>query len=337
MPTIKDVAKKAGVSYGTVSKVLNNYGTINKETAKKVMRVIEEMNYVPNRVAQNLVTRTNKTMAIIVSGLEEGGGKDNITFNILSGVYSYANKEDYPVAVFATSPEMQKKKSYIQFCRENNFAGAILHGIRTDDQYFRELLDSQIPCVVIDIPTPGKNTSSISVDNIAASEEAVDLLIKNNHRNIAYVHGRNEAVVALERYNGYVSSLKKHGIIFNEDYVIFGEFLEDIAYENTKVFLQKHPEVTAFFCASDMMALGVMKAAKELGKKLPNDLSIIGFDDIPLSEYTTPRLTTVSQNMFEMGKKAAELLIELINDEKKNGKHVYLNHKIVARDSICML
>jgi len=336
MVTIKDIAREAGVSITTVSRALNNYDDVSASTKELILKIAKNRGYVPNRSAQNLVKQKNNTLAIILSGLEKEGGKDNIAYGLLSGMYTYAETVNYEVVLFTTSTAQQKQKTYVQFCREHNIGGAVLHGIRTDDPYFEEIVSSDLPCVLIDIKTEGKNTSSISIDNIEASKEAVEYLISHNHRNIGMINGRQEAAVSAERYKGYEKALVNHNILVNPQYMVYADFSEEVSYVKTKELLSSHPEITALFCASDMMAVGSIRAIEELKLKVPNDISIIGFDNIPLSQYLTPALTTVAQDFYQMGNESAKQLLKMITKEKYENS-VYLSYKLVERKSISMI
>jgi DNA-binding LacI/PurR family transcriptional regulator len=334
--TIKDIAKKAGVSVTTVSRALNNYDDVSDITKKRIIKIAKKLDYVPNRTAQNLVKQQNNTLAIIVSELEEDGGKDNIIYKLLSGMYYYAETINYEVVLFTMSTAHQKEKSYVQFCREHNIGGAVLNGVKTDDPYLMELVNSEFPCVLIDVTSEGENVSSISIDNIKASMEMVDLLIENNHRNIAMINGKKKVTVSEERYKGYTQALEKNNIKVNNRYVTYTDFSEEMAYEKAVELLNKCPEITAFFCASDMIALGTMKAMRAMGKEIPKDISITGFDNIPFAAELSPPLTTIGQDFYVMGKRAAEQLFRMISKEKWERK-IYLDYKVLVRDSVNMI
>ena len=166
-----------------------------------------------------------------------------------------------------------------------------------------------------------------------AAKEATEFLIKNNHRNIGMITGRKEADVSILRIEGYKSALKEAGIGFNKEYIECGNFLEHDAYEKTFKLVSEHPELTAIFCASDLMAIGSINAIKELGLTVPDDISIMGFDDIRLAKYFTPSLSTVKQDFFMMGYYAAQQLFRMIKKEPVK-KNIYLDYKVIDRNSI---
>lgn len=336
MVTIKDIAKAAGISVTTVSRALNGYNDVNADTKSNIQRIAKEMGYVPNRAAQNLVKTHSNTLAIILSGLTQDGGKDNIVYRLVAGMYQFAETVNYEVALFTTSSAHQKEKSYVQFCREHNIAGAVLNGIRLDDPYLLELVNSTLPCVLIDVNDKDNCVSSVSIDNRLAAQEIVELLIHNGHKNIGMITGRREAQVSIDRESGFRQALKNGAIAFDPSKVAVGDFLEQTAYEATLDLLAKHPDLTALFCASDMMAIGAYRAAKALGKSIPSDLSIVGFDDIPIAEHLSPPLTTVAQDFYKMGYEAARQLLCVIENQGDN-KNIILSHKVLVRESICKI
>lgn len=333
MATLKDVAKKAGVSLTTASRALNNFPEVNIDTKNKVKLVAESLNYVPNKAAQNLAKRENKKLAFILSGLDKEGGKDAIIYRLLSGMFAYAVTIDYELVLYTVDTAYQLKKSYLQFCKENNISGAIINGIRLDDPYLEEIMESTIPCVFIDLELTSENVSCVTIDNVKASREAMDLLIKANHQHIGLINGRREAYVSTLRLEGYKQGLLSNGIRFNQDYVKYADFSEDLAYEKTKTLLIENPQITAIFCVSDIMAMSVMRAAKEIGRKVPEDLSLIGFDDIPLAEFYNPPLTTIHQDFYVMGYTAGNQLMKLI-EKKEVNRVVYLEYEIIERETV---
>ncbi len=336
MITIKDIAREAKISVTTVSRALNNYDDVNKETKDRIQRIAKELGYIPNRAARNLVKPENNTLAIILSGLEKEGGKDNIVYALLAGMYQFAENVNYEVVLFTTSSAHQKEKSYVQFCNEHNIAGAVLNGIRFDDPYLIELVDSPLSCVLIDIHEHSKSVSSLSINNVIAAQEIVELLIESNHKNIAMINGRGAAQVSIDRYNGFKKAMSNAKLPIVNEWVVSGDFLEEVAYCEALNLLRKNPEITAIFCASDMMALGAYKAARELGLKIPKDLSIVGFDDIPIAKHITPALTTVGQDFYLMGFEAAKQLLEMIEGRSEN-KNLILPHKVLVRESVYKL
>lgn len=311
MATIRDVAKKAGVSIATVSRAFNNYKDINEETCKRIFEVAEELKYSPNVAARTLVTKESRIFGYIMSGLEKGA-RHNMVQESLVGIYEFARSIDYEILMFAVDSAIQQNKSYLQFAEEHSLAGFVIQGIKTDDAYYKEVVKSRIPCVLIDQPADSKHVGYVSIDNYEAAREAVQYLVDRGHKNIVYVTGTDVASVSHSRCKGYLSVLRENGLIIRDDYIVRGNFSQEETHRVMLQFLPKHPEVTAIFCASDLMAIGTILAAKDLGIGIPSRLSVVGFDDILISSYTTPSLTTVHQDFYQMGYEAAKMLYDIV-------------------------
>jgi LacI family transcriptional regulator len=331
MTTIKDIAKKVGISVTTVSRALNGYNDVNENTRKKIIEAAKELNYTPNAVARTLVTKKSKTIGLIVSELNRSSSKDNFTFEVLCGINEYTAEADYDMILFSTDPKKQKNKTYSQLCMERGVDGAILQGIRTDDPYLQEVLESDIPCVLVDIPIQSKTVGYVTTDNVLGAKTAVNHLIKLGHNHIGMVNGHEHAFVSKERLKGYQMALSESEIPYDETMVVNGEFFEKEGEEAAYRLLIEHPEITALFCSSDLMAFGAIKAAQKLNLSVPRDLSVVGYDDIILSSYVHPRLTTIAQDKYLMGYKAAEMLISMLNGQ--DGHLCILETKLVIRDT----
>ncbi|MBS2968468.1 LacI family DNA-binding transcriptional regulator [Metabacillus sp. KIGAM252] len=333
MTTIKDIAKAAGVSVTTVSRALNGYSDVNERTRKKIIEISKELNYSPNILARGLVMNKSKTIGLLVSGFNKESIKDNFTFEVLSGINQYAAETDYDLVLFNTNSTKQREKTYAQLCRERRVDGVIVQGIKTDDPYLQEVVESNIPCVLIDIPVQTENVGFVTTDNIAGAKSAVSYLIELGHKNIAMVNGHDLAFVSQERLEGYKRALSEAaGLSFREELVVNGSFEEGKSEAVTFKLLNAFPEVTAIFCASDLMALGSIKAAGKSGRRVPENLSIIGYDDILLSSYVSPRLTTIAQNKQKLGFHAAQQLIEMLEKETAPA-HIILETELKIRES----
>ncbi|WP_053365181.1 LacI family DNA-binding transcriptional regulator [Bacillus sp. FJAT-27245] len=330
--TIKDIAKTAGVSVTTVSRALNGYSDVSEKTRKRIMDIAKELNYSPNTLARGLVMNVSKTIGLLVSGLNRESEKDQIILSILSGVNESVSEKEYDLILFNTNTSKQREKTYSQLCRERRVDGVIIQGIKKDDPYLKEVVESDIPCVLIDIPVHTENVGYVTTDNVSGARKAVEHLINLGHQNIAMVNGHEQAFVSQKRIEGYMEALKEHGLPVNPEWVCNGQFKEETAFKEARNLLLQHPNITAIFCASDIMALGVLKAAKSLGLKVPEDVSVIGYDDIILASYSNPPLTTVSQNFFELGYQAAHLLLNML-EGKSEPQIVTMQTKLVIRDS----
>ncbi|GGA71515.1 LacI family DNA-binding transcriptional regulator [Ornithinibacillus halotolerans] len=334
MATIKDVAAKAGVSVSVVSKAFNNYADVNEKTRQRIFAVAEELNYSPNIVAKNLSSKKQRTIGLISSGVLNNNEKDTNAFDIFKGVYTALEETQYELSIFLIDSQKQKQKSYAQFCRERNIGGTILQGMRTDDPYFKELIDTKLPVVYVDIITGLENKliGSVSIDNRKASFEIASHLLERNHRDIVIMAGTKETFVNMERIKGVEEAFYSYGLELTNSSVLFANFSEEEAYLLAKDYLKKK-RPTAFLCFSDLMAFGVIRAVTEAGLSIPEDVSVTGFDNLVFSNYSNPKLTTVQQDFVEIGRQAAILLQNLMNN-KVDKNQVFVEHELVSRDSV---
>lgn len=332
--TIRDVAKAAKVSIATVSKVFNGYDDINQETKTKILEIAKELDYTPNMAARTLSSKRQQTIALILNELNFTR-KSTIPMEVLNGVYKFTEESDFEFVFYGTSTEKQQQKTFRQFCNEHNITGAIVQGLKMTDPYYQEIEATSLPTVLIDIKMANPKVGTVSIDNQLAAFEAVEHLIKQNHQKIGMINGSRDANVSVLRESGYRKALEKNGLLVNEGYLQYANFEEDIAFLITKNLLNNHKEITALFCASDVMAIGAMRGIKEMGLSVPEDISIIGFDDIILASYVTPTLTSVAQDMELIGFEAAKLLAEIINQKSGNEKNQRtIAHKIKHRESV---
>jgi LacI family transcriptional regulator len=330
--TIKDIARVAGVSVTTVSRALNGYSDVNEKTRQKIAAVAKELNYSPNTLARGLVMQKSKTIGLLVSGISRESVKDNFTFEVLCGVNERASTLGYDLILFNTNTMMQREKTYTQLCRERRVDGAIIQGIKKEDPYLKEVVESDIPCVLVDIPVHSNSVGYVTTDNALGAKKAVEHLASLGHKHIGMINGHEDAFVSQERLNGYREALKECGLSFRSEWVVSGNFEEKKAEKAVRELINRHKEVTAIFCASDLMALGALKACKELGLHVPKEMSIVGYDNIVLASYSSPNLTTVGQEVYQIGYEAADLLIEMLEGKETNMKR-YLDTKLIIRES----
>jgi LacI family transcriptional regulator len=333
MTTLKDIAKATGFSITTVSRALNGYLDVSEETKKKINDTANKLGYSPNILARSLVMKQSKTLGFIVTDLKRESTKDNFMFETLCGVSDYLATTGYEFVLLSTTTSKQKNKTYKQICTERQLDGVIIQGLKIEDPYLQEAVQSDVPCVLIDIPAEGKEIGYVTSNQFESSKHAVFYLNRMGHKNIAFVNGAENAHVSKIRKMGYLEALKESHLEIKEEYIVTGDFTEEKAKQSIIPLLLNHPEITAVFCASDVMALGVLQAARELKLKVPEHLSIVGFDNILLSKYVSPALTTVGQFPYKMGKAAAQMLIDLI-EGRKDIKTIEIKNELIVRDSV---
>ncbi|MBA4544347.1 LacI family DNA-binding transcriptional regulator [Thermoactinomyces daqus] len=327
--TIKDLARLAGVSITTVSRALNGYKDVRPETRRKILELAKELHYRPSGIARSLVTKESKTLGLIISGFTGSRKGHHFMFDIIYGVIDQATECGYDVILAATSPHQQKAVPYMELCQRRQLDGVIFFGARRNDVYLHEIINASVPCVLIDVPIVSDRCSFVTVDNRKAARLAVDHLLLQGHRRIAMINGHQEAYVSEEREAGFREALKQADL--DEPLIVYGDFEEESGREGAKKLLETNPDLTAIFCASDWMAMGAVNGLRDLGKRVPEEVSVIGFDDIELCRYVTPALTTIHQPRYELGSKAAKELVALLRGEK--GKGIVLEPELIIRNS----
>ncbi|MBA3925101.1 LacI family DNA-binding transcriptional regulator [Listeria rustica] len=332
MATIKDIAKDTGFSVTTVSRALNGYSDVNEETRAIIRASAQKLQYSPNMLAQSLVTKKSKTIGLLVSDLKRESVKDNFVFDVLCGVSEYVATIDYEMILISTTTSKQRNKTFGQVVSERNLDGVVIQGLKKDDPYLTEAVASQLPTVLIDIPIENDSTGYVTSDQEDSVKTAIKYLSRLGHRKIAFMNGHKQAYVSGIRFKAYQDALSEIGIDYDEKLLCYGDFEEEKAYQTALNFLLTTQNVSAIFCASDIMALGVLKAARELQIPVPRELSIIGFDNILLTRYVSPPLSTVAQNPFELGKAAATLVLEIIN-QTSTEHHQILHNELIVRES----
>lgn len=337
MTTIKEVAKAAGVSVAMVSKALNNYPDVSEKTREKVRQTAEKLNYSPNVVARNLSSKDQKNIAMITSGFLRSESLDNSnSFDLLKGVYQATEEDHYELAMYFTETEKQQEKDYAKFCRERNIRGVVLSGIRLDDPYFKALLETNIPCVLIDVkvPTENKLIGGVSIDNVQAAYDMAQYVIARGHTRLAVLSGEMEADVNGQRLKGIMRAAEAKGIDLGGK-IINGEFKEQTAYDSVRAFLEQHQTnlPSALICFSDIMALGALRAIEEVGLQVPEDISLTGFDGLKITDYTHPTITTVKQPFQQMGYEAARL-VQRIMGGKEGERQITVPHEMIWNSSV---
>lgn len=326
--TIKDIAKKAGVSITTVSRVMNDkLGGISQETKERILKIVEEMNYQPNALARSLVTKQSLTLGLVLPNIS------NPFFpEMVRGVEDLANHHGYSVFLCNTDDDEEKEKQYIQLLKEKYVDGIIFSSnSRYSEEHYEILQKAHIPFVLIDRGEEEGNSpyNGVFIDNEKGAYLATQHLIDYGHKEIACMTGPKEVGTAKKRILGYQKAMLEANLPIH---LTSGNFRMKDAYTAAKKLLSSS-EVTAIFASNDLMACGIYQAAYELGMNIPNDLSVVGFDDIQLVEALTPKLTTIRQSSYTLGKTAAEMIIQELKKEKTEKKVVKLDPELVIRQS----
>ena len=331
--TLKDVAERAGVSVATVSYVLNGKSSISEQTRERVLNAVREMDYVPDLGARSLSMRDSKLIGVVVPQTEPGDRlmlQNSFYGEVLSSIECEARRQGYHILISATDAN----ESYLTLAKQRNLDGIIIIGMYPDE-FYRQMKKTQIPIVLIDSYCEDHYYHSVRIDDAYGSYLATSYLLRHGHRDIALFVGQvKENGVMKKRLVGYRQALDELGIAFREEYVFEGQ----TDYESGIVLARRMVEAglptTGIVAAADILAIGAIKGLNKMGLRVPEDYSIIGFDDLEIANYMTPGLTSIRQQISLKGKRAVELLLKHIADPALTKQEEILPLSLVERDSV---
>lgn len=327
MASIYDVAKSAGTSIATVSRVLNGNDRVKDSTRRAVLKAMEELDYHPNTLAQSLVRKETRTVALVVPDIS------NPFFpEVARGVEDMANRAGYNVILCNSDDNMRKELQYCRVMRTRRVDGIIFAMVSSEASPVRSLLGAGMPVVVVDRDAGDLSVDAVVTDNGQGGKLATQHLVGLGHVRIACISGPLSAGPALARLNGFRQVLEPRGL-FKSEYVVEGDFRFSGGYEGMKRLLELPQPPTAVFACNDLMALGAMLYLDEAGLQVPRDVAVVGYDDIQVSSLTRPRLTTVAQPKYEMGWMAMEVLLKRISRTEEAPQRVTLQPQLVIRES----
>ncbi len=322
--TIYDVARLAGVSPATVSRALNGSNRVATTTRRRVEAVVAQLGYEPNRVARSLATSVTHTLALLLPDIT------NPFFPALvKGVQLLADERHYTLLLCNTAADPEREEEYLRVLRGKRVDGVILVGLKLNGQRIRRAL-GEVPVVVLDRSVDLPGAAVVQVDHRGGATLAVRHLLELGHRDIAHVAGPGDLAVSRERLEGYREALSEAGLPYRPELVVEADFTEEGGYEAVQG-LCATGHVSAIFAANDLSAIGIMAALRERGLTVPDEVSVVGFDDIHLCAYTVPALTTIRQPAYAMGRRAAELLIDAVEGGDPRG--VTFEAELVVRGS----
>ena len=330
--TIEDIAIKAGVSRSTVSRVLNGKSNVRDETRQSILAVIKETGYRPHAAARTLASQRSETIGLVLPLSVSVFFADPYFPNLIKGIAQGCNDHNYTLALFLAGTPEDQTKLFSRVSQKGQVDGVIIQsGHHGDQSIIHELSQTSIPVMVAGRPTQPEGINYIDVDNVAASQMAVEHLIKLGHRRIATITGPLEGTVGSDRLEGYRTALTNVGIEIDPDLIITGDFTEAGGHTAFKKLLPAKPD--ALFAASDSMAVGAIHAVREAGWLIPEDLAVVGFDDLPIANVFDINLTTVRQPVVDFGVAAVAGLIDMIKHGRKRGLHICMGTELVIRDT----
>lgn len=333
MSTIYEIAKIAGVSPTTVSKVINNYPDVRDKTRAKIKKILDEENFLPNSQAQFLSTKKTWTLGIVYFE-DLGVGLNHPFFSgVIEAFKRQSDKYGYSL-LFGSKNDRLKNDTFLEYFKYRCVDGIAIICTDPNDKETLELIESDFPIVVIDMFN--KNTSTVTSDNVQGCSLALNYLYKLGHRKIAHIQGVAQADnwPSSIRKKTYIEVMKKLNLDIPEGYIVDGvNFDVSGGYDAMKELLSLKDRPTAVFASGDKLAIGAVDAIKDAGLRVPEDISVIGFDNIEIAKYVTPKLTTIRQNCQEIGKAAVDILIEQINKKEKLKINKVIPVELIERES----
>jgi LacI family transcriptional regulator, galactose operon repressor len=334
--TIRELARLSGVSVGTVSRALNGYADVRPETRERIMRLAQELDYTPAAAARSLVTQRSHVIGVF---METGEGHPDLQHpffhEVLGGLKQRVGAHGYDLLLFASERPGNGygPHSYLKRARHHAVDGAALIGLDPEDPEVRRLTRGGLPCVGIDMDLEGAATEVVMSDNVSGAEAAVRHLHALGHRRIATITGMLESRPGIDRLRGYRAAAQALGLAYRDEYVAYGDFYAESGREQTARLLQLPDRPTAIFAAADMMAIGAVRAVAEAGLRVPDDVSIVGFDDIQLAPHINPPLTTMRQDKLGLGAAAGDALVARIAGDPGRDPLLRLPVELVVRGS----
>lgn len=332
--TSQDVADQVGVSRTTVSFVLNKVpgSQISDDTRRRVIQAAEELGYVPDAAARALVSRRAQIVGLVLARGPHHLASDAFITQILDGLIDVVRHNGMRLLTDIVEPHHQKG-TYLELVRAKRIDGIILSGPRFDDDALQALEEDGFPTVIMG-QLPETSLYSVDIDNYDAARTAVAHLVNLRHCRIACITNASTTyTAAAERLRGYRGALEAAGLHYDEGLVRFGDFDPQSGYEQMKSLLEIEPRPTAVFVASDVVAFGAMAAIREYGLATPDDIAMVGFDDVPFARFVDPPLTTVNIPATELARKSCEVLLQLIRNDLPDQKHLLLDTNLVVRQS----
>ena len=327
MISIKDMARVANVSHSTVSRALRNSPLANAETAATIRRIAQEQGYAVSAAARSLVTKRTHSIGVVVTSIA-----DPFVGEVFIGIEDVTQARGYSLLLANCHADPTRELRAVRLLREHRVDGILVSASRVGALYMRLLAKINVPVVLINNEHPGEFIFSVTIDNVNAARDATRHLVDLGHRRIGYIGNQFGLQADTDRFAGYRQVLEEADIGFQPELVTHGDGKPEGGMHGMERLLALPERPTAVFCYDDMGAIGAMRAAREHGMRVPDDLSIVGLDDLFLASYTDPPLTTIQQPKEYMGRLAAEILLDLLSGGKPQS-HVTLPGKLIVRQS----
>lgn len=325
--TLKDVAERAGVSIATVSRVINGVDTVLPENREKVERAMAQLKYSPNELARNLRMQTSFTIGMIAPDIA-----NPFSIEVATGAQRVLQRQGYLMLIGGSENDLNREAKNLQAFVEKRIDGLLVTSIDSDGTRL-ERISKHIPVVQIDYVNSGK-LDSVRVDNIEGAFHAVSHLVTRGNRRIATIAGPQNNTAGRERLEGYKRAMSFYQLDVLDGYVRFGNFVMEAGYQECLGLLEQHPDIDAIFLANNFMGIGALRAIREMGRKIPEDIAILVFDDFLMADMVTPPVTVLAQPVRTIGETAARMLLERIQQPTILGaRQVLLKPELIVRES----
>ena len=328
--TIYDVAREAGVSMATVSRVVNNNPNVKPQTRKKVFEAIERLGYRPNAVARGLASKKTTTVGVVIPDISNA-----IFAEVARGIEDIANMYHYNIILCNADKKKDKEIRVINTLLEKQVDGLLFMGGAVTDEHLQAFKTANVPIVLCATTDENGTIPSVDIDHESAAFDAVQTLIAQGHRSIAMIGGTlQDPANGYARFQGYKRALETAGITYDENMVRIGNYRYESGVEAMKYFIDLPTRPSAVFSATDEMAIGAIHAIQDSGLKVPDDISVISVDNSRMASMVRPQLTTVAQPMYDIGAVSMRLLTKLMKKEAVENAKVVLPHEVITRQSV---
>lgn len=329
---IKKIAEMAGVSVSTVSKIMNNYTDVSEKTKQRVLEIIEQTGYSPSNSAKTLATRKSNLIGVIFAGEFNVDFTHPFFVEVLNSFKKQMGVLGYDL-IFFSNEKFISGGDYYSRCLHFHVDGCVIISGQKMETAIRDLDMSSIPCIGVDLELKGKKSGYVMSDNFQISSKVVEHFYLLGYRELGFIGSTSDSDISNQREAGYIKAIEGFGLNVNEKWFVHGDdFFEPSGYTAMQQLIQSGSLPKAVFAASDLLALGAIRALKEHGLRIPEDMAIIGCDDIEACKYTSPTLTTIRQNKQRLGVLAAHMLFDLINNQSEGGSFV-VEPALIIRES----
>ncbi|MFC4303956.1 LacI family DNA-binding transcriptional regulator [Cohnella boryungensis] len=333
MVTIKDIARLAGVSPSTVSRVVSNHPRISEETSRKVKRIMDEQGYHPNVMAKSLVSKTTHTLGILLPRPAEELFRNDFFGEVLRGIVTQATRMGYDLLMTTATSEQDELGTISRLVRGRRVDGIVLLSSRRDDPLIAYLNEEQFPFVLIGRSESHPDILMVDNDNVRAAYDAASHLIAQGHERIGFVSGPNNLTLSHDRLRGYEQALAEASLPKRPEWIVEGEFLQESGFRAMSLVMSLPERPTALVVIDDNVAFGVLRGLAELGYGVPDDICLVSFNNIPLSELASPPISSVDIGTYQLGYSAVQSLLHLLQGERIHHNPIVIPHRLIVRES----